>query len=72
MAANHALSDCFAMGGRPSTAMATAVVPFASEEVMEEDLVQMMSGAVQVRIRMLYMWAFTGSTGDDSAVQVPL
>ena len=48
IAANHALSDCHAMNAEPVTAMALAMVPFASEERMEEDLFQMMAGATSV------------------------
>ncbi|PSC68783.1 water dikinase [Micractinium conductrix] len=47
IAANHALGDCFAMGATPTAALATAVVPFASPAVMEEDLHQMLAGALR-------------------------
>lgn len=45
IAANHALSDCHAMGAPPTTALAIAVVPFAVEAKVEETFFQMMSGA---------------------------
>eukprot|EP00939_MAST-03C_sp_MAST-3C-sp1_P003656 g3656.t1 len=47
IAAVHALSDCHAMGARPITALAIAVVPFAVESAVEETLFQMMAGAVE-------------------------
>lgn len=31
IAANHALSDCHAMGARPTSALALAVLPYATE-----------------------------------------
>jgi selenide,water dikinase len=48
ISANHALGDCYAMGGQPSNALAMAVVPLAVEGKMEEELYQMMAGASQV------------------------
>lgn len=38
------------MGGncRPKTALATVMLPYASESIVEQDLYQMMSGAVKV------------------------
>ena len=57
--ANHALSDCHAMGGRPVTALCTATVPYSLEDKMEEELFQMMAGASEVR---------AGMVGDHAAV----
>jgi selenide, water dikinase len=45
VAAVHALGDVWAMGARPHSALALAVVPAAAERLMEEDLFQMLSGA---------------------------
>lgn len=42
--ANHCLSDVHAMGGKPETALAIAVLPFAADAQMEDDLRQMMEG----------------------------
>ncbi|GMH45546.1 hypothetical protein BSKO_13503 [Bryopsis sp. KO-2023] len=41
---NHCLSDIYAMGGNPETALAVVMVPFAADEKMEADLTQIMSG----------------------------
>ncbi len=41
----HALGDVWAMGARPHSALALAVVPAAAERLVEEDLFQMLAGA---------------------------
>ena len=46
--AHHALNDLFAMGAKPSFALALATVPAMADALMEEDLFQMMSGALAV------------------------
>lgn len=46
--ANHSLSDIFAMGAAPQAALAIATVPYAAEEKIENTLLQMLSGAVEV------------------------
>ena len=48
IAAQHALSDLFAMNAAPQSAMAIASLPFASDRITERDLLQLMSGAVKV------------------------
>ena len=40
------LQDCHAMGGQAGTALAIAVVPHASQGIMEETLFQMLAGAL--------------------------
>jgi selenide,water dikinase len=45
VAAVHALGDVWAMGARPHSALALAIVPAAAERLMEEDLYQMLAGA---------------------------
>ncbi len=45
--ANHALNDLYAMGARPHSALAVVTVPFAAESIMEQQLYQLMAGAVR-------------------------
>ena len=48
ISAHHALNDLFAMGARPTFALALATVPMMADSMMEEDLFQMMAGALAV------------------------
>ena len=48
IAAHHALNDLFACGARPRFALALATVPAMADALMEEDLYQLMAGALAV------------------------
>ena len=47
IAANHCMSDIFAMGGQPTSALAIVTLPFAAEEKLEADLEALLAGALR-------------------------
>lgn len=46
IAANHALSDLYASGARPVSALAALTLPFAGERILRRDLRQLLAGAL--------------------------
>jgi selenide,water dikinase len=46
--ANHCLADLFAMGAEPQSALAIVAAPFGAEAGVEEQLFQILSGAVEI------------------------
>ncbi len=48
IASNHCLSDIYAMGAQPHSALAIASVPFAAQNIMRETLNELMSGCVDI------------------------
>jgi selenide,water dikinase len=46
IAANHALSDLYASGARPLSALAAVTLPFAGEGILQRELKQLLAGAL--------------------------
>jgi selenide, water dikinase len=51
IATNHCLSDIYAMGAEPHSALAFASVPFASKRFMQESLAELMHGCTDVLLQ---------------------
>lgn len=63
IAANHALGDLFAMGADPHSALALATLPYSIDAIVEEELFQIMSGALEV-LQSHNMSLLGGHTGE--------
>jgi selenide,water dikinase len=46
IAANHALSDLYACGARPVSALAAVTIPFAGPDILQRELQQLLAGAL--------------------------
>ena len=44
--ANHCLSDIYAMGAKPHSALANIIIPYAKSSIMEEDIYQVLEGVL--------------------------
>jgi selenide,water dikinase len=47
IAANHALSDLYASGAEPRSALALVTLPFAAPDILARDLAQLLAGAME-------------------------
>jgi selenide,water dikinase len=52
IAANHALSDLYASGARPVSALAAICLPFAGPEILQRELQQLLAGALHEMARV--------------------
>lgn len=69
VAAVHALSDIYAMGASPTTALAMVTLPLARASLMRSDLIQLMRGAGEIfdreQVRLI-----GGHTGEGSEMAI--
>ena len=52
IAANHALSDLYASGARPVSALAAVSLPFAGPQILQRELQQLLAGALHELARV--------------------
>ncbi|WP_246540123.1 selenide, water dikinase SelD [sulfur-oxidizing endosymbiont of Gigantopelta aegis] len=65
IAANHALGDLYAMGATPHSALALVTLPYSLADILEDELFQIMSGALEV-MQENDMSLLGGHTGEGS------
>lgn len=69
IAANHSLSDIYAMGGQPQTALTIATLPFGLDAKTEDTLAQMMAGAMEI-LREAGATLIGGHTGEGAELSL--
>ena len=71
ISANHCLSDIYGMGAEPRTALAMVTLPFAARAVIEQDLRQLLLGALDA-LDEAKVALVGGHTGEGSALSFGL
>jgi selenide,water dikinase len=69
IATNHALNDIFAMGAKPSVAMALVTLPYAENQILKSELSQLLSG-VNETLGKCKVALVGGHTGEGSEMSI--